>query len=55
MGIASEYDVDWDESHDAKDQRVVEALKKERNRNKRGGSKDDEAEAEDEGEHDDKK
>lgn len=39
MAIASEYDVDWDEKSDAKDDEVVEALKEHREKKKK--KKDD--------------
>ena len=39
--VATEYDVEWDESEDTDDQRVVEALKKDRE-NKKEEQKDNE-------------
>ena len=42
--IAMEYDVDWDESKDAQDMRVVEELKKKREKEKRKAERKDEVE-----------
>lgn len=39
MAVASEYDVEWDEKRDARDERVVDALKEDRQERKRGGKK----------------
>lgn len=45
LAIANEYNVDWDESRDAKDERVVEALaekrKKEKDKKKKEEDDDD--------------
>ncbi|KAF2707004.1 hypothetical protein K504DRAFT_458468 [Pleomassaria siparia CBS 279.74] len=38
--VASEYDVEWDELHDEKDEKVAEALKEHREKKKNGGKKD---------------
>lgn len=42
--IANEYDVFWDESKDAHDQKVVEELKKKREQEKKRSKRDDEDE-----------
>lgn len=41
MAIASEYDVEWDEKRDAQDERVVEALKENREDKKKKKKDDD--------------
>ena len=42
--VANEYDVEWDELHDEKDESVAEALKEHREKEK--GKKDDEKDGE---------
>ncbi|KAL4932695.1 uncharacterized protein BDV17DRAFT_253492 [Aspergillus undulatus] len=42
--ISSDYDTEWDEKHDERDERVVEALKKERDQQKRKDESEDEKE-----------
>lgn len=39
--VANEYDVEWDELQDEKDEKVAEALKKEREKKKKGKKDDD--------------
>lgn len=42
--VANEYDVEWDELEDEKDEKVMEALKKDREKKKGGKKKDDDDE-----------
>lgn len=39
--VANEYDVEWDELQDEKDERVAEALKKERRKKEKGKKEED--------------
>jgi hypothetical protein len=39
--VANEYDVEWDELHDEKDEKVAEALRHHREKKKNGGKKDE--------------
>ena len=48
--VATEYDVEWDELQEEKDEKVAEALKKDRKKKEKGNKDEDAAEEEEESE-----